>query len=70
MKKIQGLQASHGATSTTKREKVSLVERNHGTVSQQIYLVPVSCVNLFVREHLFLILKLLSQIFQTNEKLA
>ena len=46
-------QSSSGVQITTKRKKVSLVERNHDTVSQQLYLVLVSCVNLFVRECLF-----------------
>ena len=41
--------------SQQKREKVSLSERNHGAVSQQLYFVLVSCVNLFVRKRLFLI---------------
>ena len=45
----ESVSSSSGVWITTKREKVSLVERNHGMASQQLYLVSVSYVNLFVR---------------------
>ena len=41
-----GISSSGGVWITTKREKVSLAKRNHGAVSQQLCLIPVSSVKL------------------------